>query len=65
MRAIHEVASQHGIKVVFIVPPVYESDRRGSLVNRQATTAPASASIDVMQMMKDAKHLPQQQYDAH
>lgn len=31
----------------------------------QATTAPASASIDVMQMMKDAKHLPQQQYDAH
>ena len=32
---------------------------------RQATTAPASASIDVMQMMKDAKHLPQQQYDAH
>ena len=32
---------------------------------RQAITAPASASIDVMQMMKDAKDLPEQQYDAH
>jgi len=32
---------------------------------RQVTTAPASASIDVMQMMKDAKSLPNQQFDAH
>ena len=34
MRAIHEVGRQHGIRVVFIVPPVYELDRRGSVVNR-------------------------------
>jgi hypothetical protein len=27
--------------------------------------APAPASVDVMQMMKDAKHLPAQQYSAH
>ena len=27
--------------------------------------APASASIDVMQMMKNAKNLPMEQYDAH
>jgi len=32
---------------------------------RQATAAPASTSIDVMQMMKDAKNLPDQQFDAH
>jgi hypothetical protein len=34
MRAIHEVGRQHGVRVVFIVPPVYESNRRASLVNR-------------------------------
>lgn len=34
IQAIHQVAHEHGIKIVFIVPPVYESDRRESLVNR-------------------------------
>jgi hypothetical protein len=30
----------------------------------KSTAAPASVSIDVMQMMKDAKKLPHQQFDA-
>ncbi len=33
--------------------------------SQQSASAPASASIDVMQIMKDAKNLPEQQYDAH
>ena len=28
-------------------------------------TVPASTSVDVMQMMKDAKNLPDQRFDAH
>ena len=32
---------------------------------RLATATSASASIDVMQMMKDAKDLPTEQFDAH
>jgi hypothetical protein len=32
---------------------------------KPATAIPASASIDVMQMMKDAKNLPEEQYDAY
>jgi len=31
----------------------------------RATTVPASSSIDVMQMMKDSRDLPEQKYDAH
>jgi hypothetical protein len=31
----------------------------------RATTVPASTSIDVMQMMKDSRDLPEQRYDAH
>ena len=54
MRAIHEVGSQHGIRVVFIVPPVYELDRRGSLVNRIFDRALALVpDIDVL----DHRHL--------
>jgi hypothetical protein len=30
-----------------------------------STSAPASVSIDVMQMMKEAQNLPEQHYDAH
>ena len=33
--------------------------------SKQAVTAPASSSIDVMRMMNDAKDLPIQQFDAH
>ena len=31
----------------------------------QAITVPASSSLDVMQMMKDSRDLPEQKYDAH
>ena len=31
---------------------------------RQASTPVLASSVDVMQMMKDAKNLPVQQYDA-
>ena len=31
----------------------------------RTTTVPASTSVDVMQMMKDAKNLPAQRFDAH
>jgi hypothetical protein len=31
---------------------------------RSATAIEASAAIDVMQMMRDAKNLPEEQYDA-
>ena len=34
MQAIREVGRRHGIRIVFIVPPVYELDRRASVVNR-------------------------------
>jgi hypothetical protein len=33
--------------------------------SRHVATAPASSAIDVMQMMKNAKDLPTQQFDAH
>jgi ABC-type arginine/histidine transport system permease subunit len=33
--------------------------------SRHANVAPASSSIDVMQMMTNAKDLPEQHYDAH
>ena len=32
---------------------------------RTGTAAPASTSRDVMQMMKDAKNLPDQTFEAH
>jgi len=41
----------------------------GTVINanspRQATAAPAAPSIDVMQIMKDARNLPDQQFDAY
>jgi hypothetical protein len=33
--------------------------------NPGAATAATSKSIDVMQLMKDAKNLPEERYDAH
>jgi len=54
MRAINEVGRRHNVRVVFIVPPVYESDRRGSLVNRIFDQALARVpDIDVL----DHRHL--------
>jgi hypothetical protein len=34
MQAIDRIGQRHGVKIVFIVPPVYETDRRDSVVNR-------------------------------
>jgi hypothetical protein len=34
MQAIDNIGRRHGVKVVFIVPPVYETDRHDSVVNR-------------------------------
>jgi hypothetical protein len=33
--------------------------------SRHPTIAPASSSIDVMQMMNSTKSLPEERYDAH
>jgi hypothetical protein len=32
---------------------------------RQVATAPASTSVNVMQMMKNARNLPEERFDAH
>jgi hypothetical protein len=34
MRAINAVGSLHGVKIVFFVSPVYETDRHDSIVNQ-------------------------------
>jgi hypothetical protein len=34
MRAINAIGARHGVKVVFIVPPVYETDRHNSIANQ-------------------------------
>ena len=31
----------------------------------RATTVPVSTALEVMQMMKDSRDLPEQKYDAH
>ncbi len=50
MRAINAVGARHGIKVVFMVPPVYETDRHDSVVNqifsRALALVPDIAVID-------------------
>ena len=33
--------------------------------SKQAVTAPAASSIDVMRMMQNARDLPSEQFDAH
>jgi len=34
LSVINDIGQRNGVKVVFIVPPVYESDRRDSIVNQ-------------------------------
>ena len=50
LQAIEAIGARHGIKVVFIVPPVYETDRHDSVVNqifnRALTLAPDIVIID-------------------
>jgi hypothetical protein len=60
MRAINAVGARHGIKVVFIVPPVYETDRHDSIVNqifsRALALAPDVAVIDHRNMRSNPSH---------
>ena len=57
MRAIQAVGARHGIKTVFIVPPVYETDRHDSTVNqifsRALALVPDIAVIDHRNMGSD------------
>ena len=60
MRAINAVGARHGIKVVFIVPPVYETDRHDSIVNqifsRALALVPDVAVIDHRNMRSNPSH---------
>jgi hypothetical protein len=60
MRAINAVGARHGIKVVFIVPPVYETDRHDSIVNQIFSGAlalvPDIAVIDNRGMRSNPAH---------
>ena len=57
MRAIDAIGAHHGVQVVFIVPPVYETDRQDSIVNRifdrTLALAPDVAIIDHRSMRSD------------
>jgi len=57
MRAIDAIGVHHGVQVVFIVPPVYETDRHDSVVNRIFDRALAPATdvivIDHRSMRND------------
>jgi len=57
MRAIDAIGAHHGVQVVFIVPPVYETDRQDSIVNRifdhTLALAPDVAIIDHRSMHSD------------
>jgi hypothetical protein len=57
MRAIDAIGTRNGVKVVFLVPPVYETDRRDSVVNRIFDRALALAAdvivIDHREMRSD------------
>ena len=57
MQAIDGIGRRHGVKVVFIVPPVYETDRRDSVVNRildrALALAPDIAVVDHRAMHSD------------
>jgi hypothetical protein len=50
LRAIDRIGRRHGLAVVFLVPPVYETDRRDSVVNqvfdRALALVPDIAIID-------------------
>ena len=45
MRAIDAIGRRYGVKVVFIVPPVYETDRHDSVVNRILDRALALVAV--------------------
>jgi hypothetical protein len=51
--------------VLTAIVTIWGSNVISGSVAKQSIAAPASPSINVMQMMKEAKDLPVQQYDAH
>src|SRR5579862_6563346 len=57
MRAIDAIGRRHGVKVVFVVPPAYESNRDDSVVNqifnRALAMIPDLAVIDNRDMRSD------------
>jgi hypothetical protein len=57
MQAIDSIGRRQGVKVVFIVPPVYEADRHDSVVNRildrALALAPDVAVVDHRDMRGD------------
>jgi len=60
MRAIDAIGVRHGVKVVFMVPPVYETDRHDSVVNqifdRGRALVPDIAVIDHRDMRSNPLH---------
>ena len=60
MRAINMIGARHDIKVVFIVPPVYETDRHESMVNQifggALAHVPRSPVIDHRGMHSNPAH---------
>jgi peptidoglycan/xylan/chitin deacetylase (PgdA/CDA1 family) len=58
LHAIDAIGRRHGVKIVFIVPPVYETDRHDSIVNqifdRALILAPDIAIIDTRSWHGDA-----------
>jgi hypothetical protein len=58
LRAIDALGRRNGIRVIFIVPPVYESDRSDSVVNqifdRALVLAPEIAVVDNRHLHSDA-----------
>jgi hypothetical protein len=57
LQAIDHIGRRHGVKIVFIVPPVYETDRRNSVVNhildRAFALAPDVAVVDHRNLHSD------------
>jgi hypothetical protein len=58
MQAIDAIGRRYGVKVVFIVPPVYETDRHDSVVNqildRALALVPDVAVVDHRNLHSDA-----------
>lgn len=53
------------IAVMIGLAAVWGADVITASSPKAVNSVPASASLDIMQMMKDAKNLPVQQYDSH
>ena len=59
----HSVGADHAL--VTAIAAIWGLSVINANSSLHSSNAPASVSIDVMQMMKEAQNLPEQQYDAH